>query len=72
MADSPQTQQLFCFRSVRLAHTRVPACAQASDLEAQIQEQSIAELAGLTSLDADLKTGAKVTTASSLCNNFVL
>ena len=28
---------------------------QASSLEAQIQEQSVAELAGLTALDADLK-----------------
>ena len=50
----------------------MPACEQACDLEAQIQEQSVAELAGLTSLDADLKTGAKVITASGLCNKCVL
>lgn len=63
---------MFCFRCVRPAHTRMPACEQACDLEAQIQEQSVAELAGLTSLDADLKTGAKVITASGLCNKCVL
>lgn len=33
---------------------------QASNLEAKIQEQSVAELAGLTAMEHDLKQGAKV------------
>jgi len=44
---------------------------QASSLEAQIQEQSVAELAGLTALDADLKQSAKASVSLSIisCNH---
>lgn len=41
---------------------------QAGSLEAQVQEQSIAELAGLTALEADLKQSAKASDSLSITN----
>jgi len=47
---------------------------QAGSLEAEVQEQSIAELAGLTALEADLKRSAKAGDSLSItsCNHMSL
>ncbi len=47
---------------------------QAGSLEAQVQEQSIAELAGLTALETDLKRSAKASDSLSFasCNHMSL